>query len=154
MPRNLRQVLTRGLEASSQLTWQRPAWRLTTQLGYAFTQARKARGYSRDPDPAGLQLAYVPLHATSLSSALSWRQWQLSAASSFTGYRYVTASATDYLPGYLLLQAGLSRQFQVGRLRLTALLQGFNLTNARYQTYAERAMPPRSAMVSLRLAWH
>ena len=153
-PRNLRLVRTQGLEASTSVGYQRPRYVAAVRASYALTQAQKQQGYLGDDDPLNTQLAYVPLHAASLSTEHTWRgHWLLSAGGSFSSYRYTTVSANDFLPGYFLLQGSLGRHFDVGRARLTLLVQGYNLTNTRYQTYAARAMPPRSGVLSLRVAW-
>ncbi|QHJ08866.1 TonB-dependent receptor [Hymenobacter busanensis] len=153
-PRNLRQVRTQGLEASSQLQWQLGGYALRAGAGYAFTQARKISGYPTDADPIGVQLPYVPLHAATLHTDHEWRGWLLTASGTFTGFRYTSASATEYLPSYRLLNGSVGRRFAVGRWQLTALLQGYNLGNADYQNYDARAMPGRSGTLSLRANWH
>ncbi|WP_400193439.1 TonB-dependent receptor [Hymenobacter sp. B81] len=153
VPRNLRQVRTQGLEATGQLGWQQGRYQLKAAAGYAFTHAQKTRGHAADPDPVGLQLPYVPRHTVSLNTDHSWRRWLLSVGGSYTGARYLTASANDELPAYFLAQGSLGHRFALGRFQLTVLAQGFNLTNTTYQNYAYRAMPPRSGVLSLRVAW-
>ncbi|MBC6697077.1 TonB-dependent receptor plug domain-containing protein [Hymenobacter puniceus] len=152
-PNNLRQVLAQGLEASSELRWKPGCYTLAARAAYAYTSSRKVRGYALDEDPVGQQLAYVPLHTAAFSTDHSWRGWLLTSAFTFTGFRYTTASGTDFLPSYLLLNAQLGHEFRVGQARLTPLVQGFNLSNLRYQSYQSRAMPGRSWVASLRVAW-
>ncbi|OON68111.1 TonB-dependent receptor [Hymenobacter sp. CRA2] len=153
-PRNLRQVRTQGLEFSGQLHYAAGRYQLTGRLGYAFTQAQKVSGYAVDEDPSGVQLAYVPLHAGNVAVDQSWRGWTLTSSLALTSYRYTDASATTFLPGYALLNASAGRTFRVQRWQLTALVQGYNLTNTAYQNYAFRAMPLRSAALSLRASWY
>jgi iron complex outermembrane receptor protein len=153
-PRNLRQVRSQGLEVSSQLGWTRGAYRLNGRLSYAFTQARKRRGYIIDEDPSGVQLPYVPLHAGNVALDQSWRGWTLTGSLALTGYRYTDASATTFLPGYALVNASAGRSFRLPGWTLTALVQGYNLANTSYQNYAFRAMPLRSGALSLRVSWH
>lgn len=152
-PRNLRLVLAQGLELSSRLEQRWRQWQGTVRATYALTQARKQQGYAADAEPVGNQLMYVPLHAATASAEATWRgHWLLSAGSSFSSFRYTTAEATEFLPGYWLAQAGLGRHFDYGAARVTLLVQGYNLTNVTYQTYLNHALPPRSVLVSLRLA--
>ncbi|UYZ58864.1 TonB-dependent receptor [Hymenobacter latericus] len=153
-PRNVRRVRSRGIEASTQAQLRLGAYRLSATAAYAYTQARKVSGYAADLDPVGNQLRYVPLHSAAVGTQHGWRNWQLALNGVFTGYRYTTASADDYLPGYALLHASAGRTVHLGRYTLTGLVQGYNLTNQSYQNYAGRAMPGRSGMVSLRLGWH
>ena len=155
-PRNLRQVRAQGLEANTQLGWQ-PAgsrYALTTGLLYAYTQSQKVRGTATDPDPVGQQLAYVPLHSAAFTTQHTWRNWQAGTTLTFTGFRYINAAATDFLPAYTLLNASAGYTLRLPKAwALTVLAQGYNLTNLSYQSYAYRAMPLRSGAVSLRVAW-
>lgn len=154
-PKNLRQVRARGVEVSSQLQWQHQRYKLQGGLHYAYTQSRKVQGYAADPDPIGEQLAYVPLHAAALSTDHSWRRWLGSTVLTYTGPRFIDATATTKLKGYLLLNATVGHTLRVGpSWSATVLIQGFNLTNLVYQSYEYRAMPLRSGNVSLRLSWH
>ena len=153
-PSNLRQVRARGLEASTQLTWKPGTYQLTTRLAYAYTQSEKVRGTTTDPDPTGQQLPYVPLHTAAFSTDHSWQHWQASTTFTFTGYRYTDASGLGFLPSYFLLNASLGRTLVLHpSCKLIGLVQGFNLTNLDYQSYLNRAMPPRSVALSVRLAW-
>jgi iron complex outermembrane receptor protein len=152
-PQNLRQVRSQGLEASTQAQWRGAQYRLTSRLSYAYTQTQKRQGYAADFDPVGKQLAYVPLHAAAFSTDHSWHNWLLTTTLTYTGSRYLTAAATDYLPAYWLLNASAGYTLRVQRWRLTALVQGYNLTNTSYQNYGYRAMPLRSGSLSLRVAW-
>ncbi|TGE19941.1 TonB-dependent receptor plug domain-containing protein [Hymenobacter elongatus] len=154
-PQNLRQVLTQGLEASTQLAWQRQRYHLAARAAYSFTQAEKLRGYANDLNPTGRQMRYVPLHTAAFTTDQTWHSWQLTTSFTATGYRFTDNSATDFLPSYTLLNATLAHTFAVAPTwRLTVVAQGFNLTNTVYQNYAYRAMPGRSAVLSVRVAWH
>ncbi|WP_426493221.1 TonB-dependent receptor plug domain-containing protein [Hymenobacter sp. 102] len=153
-PRNLRQVRAQGLEASTQLSWQHRAYGLLARASYGLTQSVKTQGVATDSDPVGRQLPFVPRHTAAFSTDHTWHGWQLSTTLTYTGYRYTDASATEFLPSYWLLNAALGRTLAVRPgWRLQALAQGFNLANASYQSYQNRAMPLRSGSLSLRLLW-
>jgi len=154
-PRNLRLVRAQGLEANTQLTWRPGAYSLTTRAAYTFTQSRKVEGTAADPDPVNRQLPYVPLHSAAVSTDHAWRHWQFTSSLTFTGLRYLDASATRSLPSYLLLNAALSYRLRLNHTwDLTALAQGYNLTNQLYRSYAAQALPRRNGQLSLRLSWH
>ncbi|TGD81408.1 TonB-dependent receptor [Hymenobacter wooponensis] len=154
-PRNLRQVRAQGLEASTQLGWEPGAYHLTARASYALTQSEKTQGTAADTDPTGRQLPFVPRHAAALSTDHLWRGWQLSTTLTFTSYRYTDASATQFLPSYLLLNGAVGRTVAVGPTwKVLVLAQGYNLTNRSYQSYQNSAMPLRNGSLSLRLLWH
>jgi len=154
-PRNLRQVLTQGLEASSGGTWRQGGHRLGARLAYAYTWARTHRATAADPVPAGLPLPYVPAHAVNASLDYGWRRWQAAVNAGFTSFRYVDAGARDFLPGYGLLGGSLGYALPLpGQLRAQLLAQASNLLNTTYDSYEGRPAPPRALQLSLRLDWH
>ena len=153
-PRNLRQVLTRGLEASTRLTLRRGPHRWQARAAYSLTQARTSQPTVLDPVPAGQPLPYVPTHAAALSSDYAWRGWQLGVAATYTSFRYTDASAGPFLPGYGLLNASAGYTLPLpGRARALLLLQATNLLSHSYYSYDARPASPRAATLSLRLEW-
>ncbi len=152
-PRNLRQVLTQGLEASTALTLRRGAHHLRAWAAYAFTQARTRRATPDDPVPVGQPLPYVPTHTGTLSLDYAWHAWRVAAATSTTSYRYIDATARAFLPGYGLLGGSVGYALRLHGAEALLLLQGNNLLNHAYDSYEGRPAPPRALSVSLRLSW-
>ncbi|ALW84612.1 hypothetical protein AUC43_05640 [Hymenobacter sedentarius] len=153
-PRNLRQVRSQGLEASTALHLRRRRYAGGVQLAYHFTDTRKIQGSAADSDPVGVQLAFVPRHQASVSTDHRWRGWLLSGTLVFTSFRYINASGTDYLPATGLLGATLGRTLRgPAGTSLLVLLHGTNLLNLAYDSYPGRPAPPRALSASLRLGW-
>ncbi|OGX84243.1 hypothetical protein BEN47_16445 [Hymenobacter lapidarius] len=153
-PRNLRQVRSQGVEASTALRLRQGRYAGGVQLAYHFTDTRKTQGTAADSDPVGVQLAFVPQHQASFSTDHRWREWLVSSTVAFTSFRYVNASGTDYLPGTGLLGATLGRTLRgPADMGLLVLVQATNLLNQRYDTYPGRPAPPRALSASLRLSW-
>ena len=155
-PRNLRQVRSQGLEASTQLRLRRGQYRVAARVAYSYTQTQKTQGAPADADPVGQQLAFVPLHRANFTTDHQWRHWLASATYTFYSYAYVNASATDFLPGVALVGATLGRTVPLpgGTTSLTLLLQGTNLLNREYESYPARPGLPRAYSVSLRFNYH
>jgi vitamin B12 transporter len=151
-PRNLRQVRSQGLEASTALRLRQGRYQAAARLAYGLTQTRKTQGVAADTDPTGIQLAYVPLHRVNLTTYHQWRGWLASAAYTFTSFVYTDASGSDFLPSGGLLSATLGRTVALpGRTTsLTLLVQSTNLLNRTYESYPARPAPPRAYSVSLR----
>ncbi|WP_170865177.1 TonB-dependent receptor [Hymenobacter psychrotolerans] len=153
-PRNLRQVRTQGLEASSELSWSTTAYSLKARASYAYTRAYKTRDDADGMPLSRRQLFYLPQHTANTTLEGSWRQWQGTTALSFTSFRYTQEEGPQYLPGFGLLSASVGYTLRLpGSVRATLLAQGYNLTNRSYQNYLYRAMPGRSGQLSLRVAW-
>jgi vitamin B12 transporter len=151
-PRNLRQVRSQGLEASTILRHRQGRYLASARLAYSLTQTIKTQGVAADTDPVGRQLAFVPLHRASFSTDHAWRGWLASAAFTFTSYAYTDASASSFLPSVGLLGGTLGRTVPLPhRTSLTLLVQSTNLLNRTYDTYPARPAPPRAYTVSLRL---
>ena len=152
-PRNLRQVRSQGLEASTALRLRQGRYQAAARLAYGLTQTRKTQGVAVDTDPVGIQLAYVPLHRLNLTTDHQWRGWLASAAYTFTSFVYTDASGSDFLPSGGLLSGTLGRTVALpGRATsLTLLVQSTNLLNRTYESYPTRPGPPRAYSVSLRL---
>ena len=72
-PRNLRQVRSQGVEASTALRLRQGRYAGGVQLAYHFTDTRKTQGTPADSDPVGVQLAFVPQHQASFSTDHRWR---------------------------------------------------------------------------------
>ena len=153
-PRNLRQVRSQGVEASTALRYRHGRYAGGAQLAYHFTDTRKTQGTVADSDPVGVQLAFVPQHQASFGTDHHWRGWQLSNTLVFTSFRYINASGTDFLPATTLLGATLGRALPgPAGTSLLVLLQASNLLNQAYASYPGRPAPPRAFGASLRLGW-
>ncbi|HEX8326297.1 MAG TPA: TonB-dependent receptor [Hymenobacter sp.] len=153
-PRNLRQVRSQGVEASTALRLRQKQYSGGVQLAYHYTDTRKTQGTAADSDPVGVQLAFVPLHQASFSTDHRWRGWLASGTFAFTSFRYINASGTDFLPGTGLLGATLGRTVRgPAGTSLLVLVQAANLLNRAYYSYPGRPAPPRTLSASLRLNW-
>jgi vitamin B12 transporter len=151
-PRNLRRVRSQGLEASTALRLRRGRYTGSAQVAYHLTDTRKTQGAPDDPDPVGVQLAFVPRHQASFGTDHRWRGWLASSTLGFGSYRYINASGMDYLPGTLLLGATLGRTLPgPAGTKLLLLAQANNLLGRAYESYPGRPAPPRSISGSLRV---
>jgi iron complex outermembrane receptor protein len=143
---------SRGIEldVSGQLTDQ---WRLIGS--YAYTDTRitdDALGGNQ-----GNRLPNVPLHSGSL---WTWYQWapgpfrglEVGAGLFAAGLRQGDESNSFQLPGYVRLDAAAAYHWQVGRSRLTARLNIYNLLDQRYFESSNLTDPlvriPRLGIVS------
>ncbi|MBF9238512.1 TonB-dependent receptor [Hymenobacter sp. BT683] len=154
-PRNLRQVRSQGLEASTAVHLRQGSYQGGAQLAYHFTDTRKIQGSAADSDPVGVQLAFVPRHQASLSTDHRWRDWLVSGTFVFSSFRYTNASGTDFLPSTSLLGATVGRTVRgPAGTSVLLLVQAANLLNHTYYSYPGRPAPPRTLGASLRLSWN
>jgi len=152
-PRNLRQVRTQGLEASTTLAWRRGRYALNTRAAYHLTETTKLAGAPADADPVGRQLPFVPRHQAAFVLDQQWRGWGLSAQAGAVSARYTDPSATVALPAYTQTGTALSYTWRRPGFDVTSSLRGTNLFGQAYQSYPGRPAPPRAWQASLRLDW-
>ena len=151
-PRNLRRVRSQGLEISTALRLRRGRYTGSAQVAYHLTDTRKTQGAPDDPDPVGVQLAFVPRHQASFGTDHRWRGWLASSTLVISSFRYTNASGDTYLPGTVLLGATLGRTLPgPAGTRLLLLAQANNLLGQAYESYPGRPAPPRSVGGSLRV---
>lgn len=151
-PRNLRRVRSQGLEATTTLRLRQGRYAGSAQLAYHLTDTRKTQGAPDDPDPMGVQLAFVPWHQASFSTDHRWRGWLASSTLVLTSFRYTNASGDVFLPGTALLGATLGRTLPgPAGTRLLLLAQANNLLGQAYESYPGRPAAPRSVGGSLRV---
>lgn len=153
-PRNLRQVYSRGVEASTALRWQRRHYALTVRAAYGYTATVKTQGRPGDAAPVGRQLPFVPLHQASFGADQRWRTWFLSLVATATAARFTDIGGTAALPAYAVLGATLGHTWPRPRWALTAQVQASNLLNQPFDSYPGRPASPRAAQASLRIDWH
>jgi len=148
-PVNLQKVRAMGFELSQQVTATIDKFRLNGSAGYTYTSSEQVEVYEGNGDK-GKQLMYVPLHKAVVAAGITYKNWQLHSDLNYTGLRYTTNSETSTLDGFILVNAALSRQLQLGPGKFILTLRTDNLTDQVYQTMAYRAMPGRNYTFSLR----
>ncbi|WP_439881291.1 TonB-dependent receptor plug domain-containing protein [Pontibacter sp. MBLB2868] len=148
-PTNLQQVISKGMELSTQATMKRGEFTLSGAAGYTYTSSEQAKVYEGTGDK-GKQLMYVPHHKAILNASIKYKQLTVSGDLNFTGLRYTSNSESGYLNSFMLLNLALSKELSVGPNRLVLSLRSDNVTNTVYQTMAYRAMPPRGYTFSIR----
>ncbi|NEM96735.1 TonB-dependent receptor plug domain-containing protein [Pontibacter burrus] len=148
-PANLQKVRSMGVELSQQVTATLGSVKLNTSAGYTYASSEQVEVYEGQGDK-NKQLMYVPRHKGVFAAGINYRNWQLNADLNYTGLRYTSNSQTTSLDSFMLLNAVLSRQLQIGPSRFILTFRSDNITNEVYQTMAYHAMPLRSYTVSLR----
>lgn len=99
------------------------------------------------------QIPYIPRHSFTVALMPSWQSWELNLAGVYTGARWSSREniADNHLAPWLVVDASLSRDFNIGSTAWRATLQVNNLTDRHYQVIRNYPMPGRSYMASLTL---
>lgn len=139
-PVNKRKVEGDGIELEMGTEKKVGMLRTKYWLNYAFTKSTNVEALDTYDRSAGKQLPYVPYHNGNINVLIGLNGWSFLANAVFTGKRFTTTDNENKVPGYILLNASVSRSFVLNHLNLRAYLNVNNVTNTNYQSVNNRAM--------------
>ncbi len=142
---NLGKVDIRGIDATAQLTLN-PARQLyiTARVQYTYQRAiditDPADNYYRD------QIPYIPHHSGSAVINATWRKWNLNYSFIYVGERYNQQENIryNYTQPWYTSDISLSRDIQLGKVSLRALIEVNNLLSQDYDVILNYPMPKRN----------
>jgi len=153
-PRNVRSVLSKGVESSVHLKGE------VSKLGYKFSGTYTYTSAVNYGDSMvwgdashGKQLVYIPEHSGNVLVNLSLGTFYMSYQ--FNGYseRYTTSSndvtRRDWLYPYFMNDVAIGKHFQFKRLSLSTEFRVYNLFNESYHSILYRPMPGRNYYLTL-----
>ncbi len=147
-PRNIPEVLSRGVEAGAEATYSSSSIKLSLNGSYAFTDIRTVTPLWAEDPAKGEQLAYQPKHSWRSTLRADYGDFSGHVALSHTGKRS-TLDIYDILPAYTLTDAGVSYR---GIYRENEFLLGFtlkNIFNVSYQNVKFYAMPGFNWLINI-----
>ncbi len=148
-PRNIRRVLSRGIEYSLQLEGNFANLHYKLMGVYGYTSSVNYGDPSVWSDGSyGKQLVYIPLHSGNVMLNLSYRNLFLTYQYNAYSERYTTSSndvtRRDWLYPYVMNDIRIGRNFQLKKLTFTAEFKIYNLFNESYHSILYRPMPGRN----------
>lgn len=152
---NILQVVSRGAEFISRLSYRNRKWiaGFYSTIGYTkSTQEKAYDAYSREV--IGKQLRFVPLWLANWSLYAGYGKGRLTLQLHQESLRYTTSDNSQYLPAYRLLNVLYEHQLDI--LPVGVRIQGrvLNAGNELYFNVKSNGMPGRSYHVSLLLDGH
>jgi len=152
-PVNLKNVVSKGLEAGIKLegNWNKIC--LNYSLDYSFTQARNKKGFSGDDLSVDKQLMYVPVHAANQNIRLNFNQFTLDYVMNFTGERYTASDNSRYLPSFTIHDLSISKNLNFGKSALMLRFDINNIFDKSYHVIAWQPMPGRYFNFSLKYSF-
>ena len=152
-PVNLKNVISKGIEAGLKIELKLKQVRLNYSVNYSFTQATNKKGVSVNDQSIGKQLIYVPAHAANQNILIVFRQFTLNYACTFTGKRFTSSDNLRYLPSFVLHDLSASKALTFGKSTLTLKLAVNNLFDKSYQVIAWQPMPGRYFSFALKFSY-
>jgi len=148
-PRNIKSVLSRGLEYSIHLQGFISEFNYEIAANYSYTSAvNQGDPMIWSDESYGKQLVYIPLHSGNMMLRLGWSNVFFTYQYNAYSERYTTSSndvsQRDRLYPYFMNDISAGSTFHVKRLILSLELKVYNLFNESYHTILYRPMPGRN----------
>ncbi|MFN8323190.1 MAG: TonB-dependent receptor plug domain-containing protein [Chitinophagales bacterium] len=147
-PRNVKRVLTRGVEISARVEGPyhhtSPDFNFAFSLNYTFTRATNLDALSSADQSKGKQLIYVPLHVGVAGMHIAYKKFYVRASGTFTDAVFITTDNTQKLKAYALLDAEAGKDFTIRNCEIGVAFSVHNVTDVPYQNIAQRPMPGRN----------
>ena len=153
-PRNIRRVLSSGLETHLKLSGDAGLLKYRIMGTYTYT---RAINYG-DPliwgdESYGKQLVFIPVHSGNLLFNVQFREISLTWQHNSFGERFTTSSnelnQRNWLYPYYMNDLSLSKQWNFSNWGMQTELRVNNLFNETYHTILYRPMPGRNYMLSV-----
>jgi|GEM_PF-5089620 len=110
-------------------------------VAYAYTDSRLKKHYF-DTDLEGKKTIFVPAHKLAINVSTKVGAWEISVAPYYYSRRYDTVDNSDFVPGYIVLDAAVSRVWDINpELELRSIISIENGTNNNYENIRFYPMP-------------
>jgi iron complex outermembrane receptor protein len=151
-PRNVKRVLSRGMEFGLQVTGKISEVSYHASGNYAWTRSLNYGDKNRwGNESYGKQLVYVPVHSGNLLIKLSWNKFFLTYQHNSYSERYTTSSndvtQRDWLYPYFMNNLGMGKSHKFDNFSLSGKLKVYNLFDESYHSVLHTPMPGRNYML-------
>jgi len=155
-PRNIRSVLSKGLEYTMQLHGLISGFNYQILATYGYTSAvNQGDPIVWSDESYGKQLVYIPLHSGNLMLHLGWNNLYITYQYNAYSERYTTSSndvtRRDRLYPYFMNDISAGSTFHLKHLDLSLELNVYNLLNESYHTVLYRPMPGRNYQLVIKI---
>jgi len=151
-PRNIRSVLSKGLEYSIQLQGYISEFNYRLSTTYGYTSAvNQGDPLLWSDESYGKQLVYIPLHSGNMMAHFGWGNLFFTYQFNAYSERYTTSSndvsRRDRLYPYFMNDISMGSSFNLKRVDLSLEFKVYNLFNEPYHTILYRPMPGRNVQL-------
>lgn len=143
-PQNLKEVKLQGVEFELELKY---VFNINHQINiksfYAYTQAINNKAVNISDASVGKQLIYIPMEKSGVNLIYGYKSYQLSGNFHNVSHRFTTSDHSEFLPGYMLVDARLQKSFYFKEHIFVSSLYIDNIFNTIYESIPFQAMPAR-----------
>jgi outer membrane cobalamin receptor len=149
-PANISEVHARGLETGLNLAWSLSRFRFSFNNTYNYCRSTNEKPTSAEDDSKGKQLIYTPEHTLNSTLTINRSGFYGSYVFSYISERYTSSDYSSFMPGYYLSNIILGKNFHLKKFILSLQLHLNNLFDLDYQSIANRPMPGRNYMLTVK----
>jgi iron complex outermembrane receptor protein len=155
-PRNIRSVLSKGIEYNIQLQGYISEFNYRISTTYSYTSAvNEGDPLIWSDESYGKQLVYIPLHSGNMMAHLGWGNLFFTYQFNAYSERYTTSSndvsRRDRLYPYFMNDISAGSTFRLKRVDLSLEFKVYNLLNEAYHTILYRPMPGRNYQLAFKI---
>lgn len=148
-PQNIMNVWSRGFEGKLECSQHVKKIELKVSALYNYVLSTNQKAKTANDESLDKQLIYTPVHKTTESLQIIYKNTSCSALYQFSGISYTTANNTDWLDGFSTTDIVLSHLFTAKKISTSFFLRANNVFDQQYQIVAWRPMPGRNYQVGL-----
>jgi outer membrane cobalamin receptor len=149
-PMNVSEVHARGIEAMLNASYTFSGFAINFTNNYAFCRSTSEGQSAIQDSTQGKQLLYIPEHLLNSTLSVTKLGFLLSYNLYYTSARYTSTTNDTQMPGYYLSNIILGKSIFLKKFVISLHLQINNLFDLDYQSIANRPMPGRNYMVTLK----
>ncbi len=153
-PQNLKTVRTQGMEFQGRTTFKLSKWLFALNGGYTYTDASNIKSASAFDESVNKQLIYLPYEKAFINMTTVFNGFSFNYNHQFTGFRFVNASNTEFMPAYNMGSFSLTYALPFNTVTLEGRFTADNIWNASYQAIQWRPMPGRAFRTSISIKFN
>lgn len=153
-PRNVRKVLSHGLELQASLNYTATNFRAKFVTNYTYARSMNRERNFEEDGTYRKQLPYIPKHKANARITADYRGVYLNYGVNYTGIRYTTDDESYSTNAYVIHNAECGYEWTLSRgCIVTPKLTVTNLFNAYYESTQYYPMPLRSFLASVMVSF-
>ena len=150
-PVNIREVVSRGVEASLSQKVIFRQLQISSELHYSYTHSVVTKTSTGNEGELNKFLPYIPVHNGLLRLMASYKSWQLHVNAHHFSKRFINAANQNWLPAYQLLSIYAAKSLAIGQIQFQFFAAVNNALDYFYMAQQGYPMPGRNYEIGINL---
>jgi iron complex outermembrane receptor protein len=148
---NIKNVENKGLETYVEASIDTKNYAIGASLNYTYNSVINKEVLDNNITIIGKQLIYVPFHTFNTLIYYQTKTYSIEYNLKYTGKRYITTDNSWYLPANYINNISIKRNIHTKYTKFEIAFNIENLFDQPYQMVANRPMPGRNFLISLKI---